>query len=149
MLIMQKQNFPICFSRGGYSNKGPGFSPHAVQMRCVREDFYARTITLHYLLDGSIVLRLLYQKQEFLLPLLVVLRALCELSDLEIRNLILRGREDRADLADRIGVMLADSHSRGLASRSACLEYIGLNFRFVLRVSEKTTNYQAGQVFLA
>ena len=46
-------------------------------MRCVRQtDLLAQTITLHYLTDGSIALRLLIFKAEYLIPLAVVLKAL-------------------------------------------------------------------------
>jgi DNA-directed RNA polymerase I subunit RPA2 len=36
----------------------------AVQIKSVREDEYSRTITLHYLNDGDIYLRLLMSKKE-------------------------------------------------------------------------------------
>jgi DNA-directed RNA polymerase I subunit RPA2 len=64
MLIVQKRNYPIAFRRPGYKNKGFNFSPVAIQMRCVREDLYSRTITLHYLNDGNVYLRILLRKKE-------------------------------------------------------------------------------------
>ena len=41
MLIQPKRNYPIVFSRGAFCNRGRFFTPHAVQMRCVREDMHA------------------------------------------------------------------------------------------------------------
>lgn len=41
MLIMNKRNYPVAFSRGSFVNRGRFFTPHAVQMRCVRDDMFA------------------------------------------------------------------------------------------------------------
>lgn len=62
MLIQQKWNFPIAFSRGTFINRGKNFTSYACMMRCVWDDFFAQTITLHYTSDGSVTLRLLYLK---------------------------------------------------------------------------------------
>lgn len=82
MLILQKRNYPIAFIRSGYINRGPNYTPFAVQMKCVREDLFSKTITLHYVSDGSVFLRILHRKQEFLIPVIVILKALADISDL-------------------------------------------------------------------
>jgi DNA-directed RNA polymerase I subunit RPA2 len=81
MLVMQKRNYPVAFLRPSYTNRGPGYTEFAVQMRCVREDFYAKTFTLHYISDGNVYLRILYKKQEFLCPIVILLKALGNFSD--------------------------------------------------------------------
>lgn len=48
MLIMTKRNYPVSFSRGTFTNRGRLFTPYAVQMRCVRDDLFSQTLTLHY-----------------------------------------------------------------------------------------------------
>ena len=48
MLIMNKRNYPVAFSRGSFLNRSRFFTPHAVQMRCVRDDMHAQTVTCHY-----------------------------------------------------------------------------------------------------
>ena len=45
-------------------------------MRCVRDDMFAQTVILHYLSDGNCMLKFIYQKQEFLIPAYVLLKAL-------------------------------------------------------------------------
>ena len=62
MLIVQKRNYPIGFLRPGFVNRGPGFTPIAVMMKCVRHDLYGKTITVHYVNDGNVILRLLHRK---------------------------------------------------------------------------------------
>lgn len=53
MLIMTKRNYPVSFSRGTFTNRGKLFTPYAVQMRCVRDDLFSQTLTLHYQSDGN------------------------------------------------------------------------------------------------
>jgi DNA-directed RNA polymerase I subunit RPA2 len=60
MLIVAKRNYPVCFSRSNFCNRGRFFTPHAVQMRCVREDMHAQTVTVHYQTDGNCCLKLIY-----------------------------------------------------------------------------------------
>lgn len=76
MLIMNKRNYPVCFERSSFCNRGRFFTAYAVQMRCVREDMFAQTINLHYLTDGNCVVKFIYHKQEFLVPVYVLLKAL-------------------------------------------------------------------------
>lgn len=49
-------------------------------MRCVRDDLFSQTLTIHYLTDGNCVLKFIYQKQEFLVPIYVLLKALAPCS---------------------------------------------------------------------
>jgi DNA-directed RNA polymerase I subunit RPA2 len=81
MLVLQKRNYPVCFLRPSYTNRGPGYTEFAVQMRCVREDFFAKTFTLHYISDGNVYLRILYKKQELLCPIALILKAIGGFSD--------------------------------------------------------------------
>lgn len=36
MLVLTKRNYPVAFLRTSYTNRGPGYTEYAVQMRCVR-----------------------------------------------------------------------------------------------------------------
>lgn len=93
MLIVNKRNYPIAFLRPGYVSRGAGFTEYAVQIKCVRADLYAKTVTLHYVNDGSVYLRLLIRKQEFLIPVIVILKALHAASDLYILSKIMKSRK--------------------------------------------------------
>lgn len=76
MLIMNKRNYPVAFTRGSFINRGKFFTPYAVQMRCVRDDMFAQTVIIHYLTDGNCMLKFIYHKQEFLIPVYILLKAL-------------------------------------------------------------------------
>jgi len=81
MLIMTKRNYPVAFERPNFVNRGKLYTPYAVQMRCVRDDLFAQTMTLHYLSDGNCHIRFIYHKQEFLIPAYVILKALVDATD--------------------------------------------------------------------
>ncbi len=100
-------------------------------MKCVREDDVSQSITLHYVSDGNVFLRVMIKKQEFLIPIAVVLRALGALSDRQIYNKIVRGEVD-ADVSDRLEVLLRAGRGQGLEKQDDCLAYLGANFRVVL-----------------
>jgi len=56
----------------------------AVQIRCVRPDQSSVTNTLHYFSNRSAMLRLSWRKQEYMIPIMLILRALLSASDKEI-----------------------------------------------------------------
>jgi len=76
MLIMNKRNYPVAFTRGSFINRGKFFTPYAVQMRCVRDDMFAQTVIIHYLTEGNCMLKFIYHTQEFLIPVYILLKAL-------------------------------------------------------------------------
>ena len=59
-------------------------------MRCVRSDQTSATVTLHYLNNGGATLRFVIRKQEFLLPVILVAKALVNISDKELFDRIVR-----------------------------------------------------------
>jgi DNA-directed RNA polymerase I subunit RPA2 len=134
MLIAQKRNFPIAFKRPGYRQKGFNFSQNAVQMRCVREDMYTRTLTLHYLNDGNVYLRILLKKKELQMPVIIILKALEDLTDLQVYQAIVRGKAERSEISDRMEVMISEAKTRSLYTRMEALAYIGRLLRVELNV---------------
>jgi DNA-directed RNA polymerase I subunit RPA2 len=139
MLIVNKRNYPVCFERSSFCNRGRFFSPFAVQMRCVRDDLFSQTLTIHYLTDGNCVLKFIYQKQEFLVPIYVLLKALAPCSgqsdgstDAYIYNRLVKGYFQNRQISDKVEVMLADGNKLGLYSQEQCLAYLGSRLRTVL-----------------
>jgi DNA-directed RNA polymerase I subunit RPA2 len=104
-------------------------------MRCVREDFYAKTFTLHYIADGNVHLRILYKKQEFLIPLIIILKALGNYTDRQIYMRLMKGKYEKSDLSDKVEVLMKSGKSICLYSQDQFLEYLGKNFRLTLGIS--------------
>jgi DNA-directed RNA polymerase I subunit RPA2 len=114
----------------------------------VREDFYAKTFTLHYLSDGNIHLRILYKKQEFLIPLIVILKAISNFSDREIYTQLMKGRYENSVLSDKVEVVIKTAKNLCLYTQNQFLEYLGRNFRLLLGISSIYSDKEAGEIFL-
>jgi DNA-directed RNA polymerase I subunit RPA2 len=115
----------------------------------VREDFYAKTFTLHYISDGNVYLRILYKKQEFLCPIITLLKAIGNFSDREIYTRLMKGNYNDSDRSDKLEVLIKTGRSLGLYTQTQFLEYIGKNFRLLLGISNIYSDKEAGEIFLA
>jgi len=62
----------------------PSCTMSAVQMHCVRPDQSGVTNTLHYFSNGSAMLRFSWRKQEYVIPTMLILKALIGAPDREI-----------------------------------------------------------------
>lgn len=74
----------MAIKRGAFTNRGPGYTPYGIVIRCVRRDQTSQTNALHYLSDGNVNLRFSWRKAEYLVPAMMVLKALVETNDREI-----------------------------------------------------------------
>lgn len=119
-------------------------------MKCVREDFVSQTITLHYINDGNVMLRLLIKKQEFLIPIIIILKALIECPDILIYNRIVRGNKKNSKLRECVEVLLAEGKKYNFSYQSQYLAYLGSRFRDLLGFREITEvkDEEIGEIFL-
>ena len=101
-------------------------------MRCVRDDMFAQTVTVHYLTDGNLMMKFIYHKQEFLIPIYIMLKAIAEVTDLQIYNRLVKGYFKNRQIGDQVEVILEDSEKYKLYSQNQCLAYIGSRFRPVI-----------------
>ena len=103
------------------------------------------TLTLHYLRDGRCNLRWSIKKQEFLVPVVLVLKALKETSDRELYEQLIRGDSNNTFLSDRLELLLRESKNMHMWARrwamtcsttkNECLAYLGARFRILLDLS--------------
>lgn len=84
MLIVQRRNHPMAIVRPSFANRGASYSQYGIQIRCVRPDQTSQTNVLHYLNDGQVTFRFSWRKNEYLVPVIMILKALCDTSDREI-----------------------------------------------------------------
>jgi len=125
-------------------------------MRCVKPDQTSKTVTLHYLHNGSINLRFSYRKQEYFIPVVLLLKALVDVSDREIYDAIVAGQTNNAFLTDRVELMLRAGHVLNFAApssqggaRQRILEYLGKSFRIVLRPEASVSDADIGRELLS
>ncbi|ETN39513.1 uncharacterized protein HMPREF1541_05739 [Cyphellophora europaea CBS 101466] len=152
LLIMPKRNYPMALSRGAFTNRGPTYSKFAVSIRSVRPDQTAQTNVLHYLTDGNVTLRFSWRKNEYLVPVVMVLKALVETNDREIAEGIvgtpLGSEKPSSFVSERTELLLRTYKVYNLKSRSQTLAYLGSKFKPVLQVPFTMTDEKAGEEFL-
>lgn len=99
--------------------------------------------------DGSIHLKLLYEKQELIIPLIVILKALIQVSDAEIYNRIVKGHCEQNLTADRVEGLLNEAKTRNLYSQDQCLAYLGTRLRVVMRgITDNMPDKEVGEFFI-
>lgn len=120
-----------------------------IQIRSVRPDQSSLTNVLHYLNDGNATFRFSWRKQEYLVPVMMVLKALVETNDREIFDGIV-GMSERDDtfLTDRVELLLRTYKVYGLHSRDETLAYLGDKFRVVMQVSPDVKDIDVGRLVL-
>ena len=167
MLQLPRRNTPIAVTRNAWAGRGALYTKKGVQMRCVGADQRAISLTLHYLSNGGCVVRFLVRKQEFYVPIVLLLRALRETSDREIFEKTLAGEHTNRFVSDRIEVLLRGSGMdvdrtkkeraeegtrpnlvRALFGQRECLAYLGKMFRIVLGEPASLSDVDCGRALM-
>eukprot|EP00127_Corallochytrium_limacisporum_P003379 Clim_evm7s149 gene=Clim_evmTU7s149 len=148
LLILPRRNYPTAIQRPSFKNRGPGYTEFGVIMRCVREDQTGRTITLHYLSNGSVTLKFMHMKQEYLIPVVLIIKALKTVKDVEIyRNLV--NAKSSSFSKDRAEIMLREALKLKLKDCDAARAYLGKRFRVAFgHLPDSMTDQEIGEYIL-
>ena len=141
-----------------------------ISMRCSRHtgDMSSVTNTLHYLRTGSATLRFVAKKNEFYIPVILILRALsggkfgrdaadaaaggagAGITDEELYNRIVQGDEKNTFLVARAGLLLQDARVRfpKVNTPDECLAYFGMRFRRLSQRAETTSDVDVGHYII-
>ena len=148
MLIMPRRNHATSIIRPSFEKRGATYSRYGVSIRSVRPDESASTITLHCCTDGLHTVRFYWRKAEYMIPVALIMKALCETSDKEIYELIVQGRYRDAPLINRVEMLLRSVKSFGLHSKKQHLAYLGGKFRFILDAPADMSDVNVGQLLI-
>jgi DNA-directed RNA polymerase I subunit RPA2 len=163
LLQVPRRNHAMAIQRNSYKNRGPSYSDKGVAMRCARPDQSSITVTMHYLNSGGATIRLVVRKQEFLLPVVLVAKALVEISDKEIFDRVMQGDTKNTFASTRLEMLLRDaktfarehqetsgqsSSSPSISSHIGSLKYLGSLFRIFLPITDKTSDVDAGRIIV-
>jgi DNA-directed RNA polymerase I subunit RPA2 len=143
-LILPRRNHLIALVRPSFQNRGPTYTQFAVAIRCVRPDQTSVTNSLHYLSNGSAMLRFSWRKQEYTIPIMLLLKALVNAPDREIFEGIIMQDHENTFLTDRVELLLRSFKSYSLYTGEQCLAYLGDKFRVVLGMPEDWDNAYLG-----
>ena len=152
LLLVNRRNFPMAIERPSFQGRGPTYTKYGMLIRSVRPDQTSQTNVLHYLNDGNVTFRFSWRKNEFLVPVMMVLKALVETNDREIFEGIVgaAGSEgaNNTFLTDRVELLLRTYKNYGLYTRDQTRAYLGEKFRVVLGVPDTMSNLDCGTEFL-
>ncbi|KIY42894.1 beta and beta-prime subunits of DNA dependent RNA-polymerase [Fistulina hepatica ATCC 64428] len=143
-LILPRRNHVIALLRPSFASRGPSYTKYAVQIRGVRPDQTSVTNTLHYLSNGSAMFRFSWRKQEYVIPIMLLLKALVGASDKEIFEGIMMRDYENTFLSDRVELLLRSFKIYKMHTGTQCLEYLGDKFRVVLGLPEDMSNVAVG-----
>ncbi|EFA85001.1 RNA polymerase I [Heterostelium album PN500] len=148
MLVANKANHPIALTRQGWTNRGPGYTKFGVTLRSVRPDRSSLTNNLHYISDGQITFRFYFRRQEYFIPVTLLLKALVDTTDKEIFTQIVQGDFENTFLTDRVELTLREQKVKGLNTKDEILDYIGSRYRHKANLPDSFTNQQIAEYMI-
>ncbi|KAM9904683.1 hypothetical protein OXX69_007471, partial [Metschnikowia pulcherrima] len=148
MLIVQRRNHPMALIRPSFGNRGASYTKFGVQIRCVRPDQTSQTNVLHYLKDGNVTFRFSWRKNEYLVPAVMILKALMETSDRDIFDGIVAADTSNSFLTDRLELLLRTYKRYNLHSKNETLAYLGDKFRIVFGATPDVSDIEVGKEVL-
>ncbi|KAE8219581.1 hypothetical protein CF319_g6747 [Tilletia indica] len=148
-LIVNRANHVVAIDRPSFQNRGPSYSTKGCMIRCLhRDDLTSVTNTVHYLENGGITLRFSWRKQEYMVPIIMVLKALTNATDKDIFSALTQGDLENTFLSDRIELLLRSFKSYALWTGHQCLEYLGSKFRVVMAAPDDASNREIGAMLI-
>lgn len=149
-LIVAKANHVTAIERPSFEKRGPSYSNKAVVIRSLHHnDLISVTNAIHYLNNGALTLRFSWRKQEYMVPVVMVLKALVDATDKEIFASIVQGDIENTWITDRVELLLRNFKQYSLWSGHQCLEYLGSKFRVVLGCPEDWNDAQIGNELIS
>lgn len=149
ILIMPRRQQPICLIRPSWKTRGKLYTEYGVSIRCVRDDQFGVTNVLHYLSNGTVTASFSYNKEQFFVPVILLMKALVDVTDHFIYQELTRGRETDSFYKGCIASMLRQVQDGGLLKHSAILKYMGERFRVRLTgMPTWFTDVEAGVLLL-
>ncbi|CAL8147571.1 unnamed protein product [Orchesella dallaii] len=144
MLLMTRANYPVFLSRSAWEARGKGFTDKGILIRCVRRDRSHCNNVLHYLADGSIKIMFNVGRELFFVPLMMILKALVDVTDEFIYKRCIAGFEDDLYMKGCITDMLRDLHRQGIHSHYGAKRFVGEKFESRIRrqIGEWSTDAQ-------
>jgi DNA-directed RNA polymerase I subunit RPA2 len=152
LLVAPKRNYPMAIVRSSFVKRGNLYTKHGIQIRSVRPDQTSQTNVLHYLKDGNVTFRFSWRKNEYLIPLVMILKALVETNDREIFEGIVGSASSKGIentfVTDRVELLLRTYKAYNLHAMAETRVYLGERFRAVLGVPADMSDEDAGTEFL-
>lgn len=132
--VLQKRNFLFAIKK---KSKDNSYTDYSISIRCVSDEQIGQKNEIKYCADGNIHFKVYINKRVYLIPIVLLLRAMVNCTDEEI--FVALGSDQR------VLAMLAKMKEYPCYSHLECLEYLGARFRPILKIE----NYlECGKEFI-
>lgn len=123
--VAQKRNYLFALKK---KSKDLAYTDYSVSIRSVGDDEIGQKNEIKYCSDGNIHLKIYLHKRIYLIPIVLVLRALVNTTDSEIYTIM--GSDKR------ILTVLSKMKDFETYSQKECLEYLGNRFKPILKIED-------------
>ncbi|GFV26919.1 DNA-directed RNA polymerase I subunit RPA2 [Trichonephila clavipes] len=128
LLIVQRRNYPIAMQRNSWKKRGDLFTEYGVAVRSVGKDQSGTNLVMHYLSDGTVKIMFHYKREMFIVPAMIILKALVDEVDYYIYQQLIKGKEKDAFYQGCLKNMLRKAASEGIYFQEQALNYLGEKF---------------------
>ena len=152
LLIQQRRHYVMAMKRGAYASRGRTYTPFATAIRCVTPDEHSATVRVHYTSDGGARVAFVFRRQEYFIPAGLIVRALANVSDREVCDLIATGTPGKGAVEfarERATIVLEETAALFVRTQTQALAYLGEHFRLQLEADPWETNERVGERLLA
>ena len=147
MIINQRRHFVVALARDSYKKRGPVYTEFGAFIRCVRPDQTSVTVNCHYLKTGNVQFKFGVGKQEYFVPVGILLKCFVDVTERETFEALVGVAEEKhfSFFADRAEIILREATRRDVRSRADALRFLGGHFRAVLDVPDDRLDAEVGQ----
>ena len=136
-------------NRGGWAKRRPGYLESGVMIRSINKWEQCANLNLHINKDDEIETVFYVNKRLIHLPLLILVRALCDWNDLEIFNEFMQTMTDEKNYISALKRMLSDVTNRNqMRNQNDALKFIGENFRVLGHCPKWFTDLEVAKYYL-
>jgi len=153
LIIQQRRHHILGLRRRAFLKRSPLFSEYATVMRCVAPNEQSSLIRLHYMRSGSVKVAFQYRRQEYFVPLCVILRALATCSDVEFyetlcAQLKVGSCTPESYIKERLTILQLECEELNIQTHVDALLYIGQHFRTIIESDSSESDILVGERIL-
>ncbi|GIY37975.1 DNA-directed RNA polymerase I subunit RPA2 [Caerostris darwini] len=148
LLIAKRRNYPIAMLSSSWKKRGDLFTEFGVLVRSVRKDQSGTNNVMHYLSDGTAKLMFTYKREMFIIPVMIILRALVTHVGFHIYQQLIKGKEKDTYYQGCIQSMMRKISSEGINFKEQALNYLGEKFAVKLDLPSWYTPIEIGQFLI-
>lgn len=165
LVVVPRPNHAVSAQRDKNRLRGQMFTDLSLSYRSMRRDLSTFTLHLHFMRSGSVRLRLAIDRNEYFIPLGLLMRALLPsgTSDRDIFDMIVGADATNSVLAQTAIAIVKELSERAerfrkrdaepgfipAVSRKAATVFLGKSFKAIIRMDDPyISDYEAGVTFL-